>query len=187
MTATVEQATKNAGIVYDRLLKQGRPEADARRDAERWVFGNNGVEVTLPAPADPLDDALTTLRDMVRRSQQQYAQQQASRSSPSKRQCTTCSRPWPFTGECEDCRRFRRAAARTKREHSPSDATLLLRAERSRDRSYREWEDIRIRKQDGDPLVSNWNIEFAKNKFEQHEAEYVRVCEDIAARARRTA
>ena len=194
MTATVDQATKNAKIVYDRLLKQGRPEADARRDAERWVLGNNGVEVTLPAPAAPprrsfLDDLITNASAAAG---EPWGYVWASTPPrPSMRRCPTCSQPWPFIGECGNCQRRRwtvwMAGTRAKREHVPSDATLLLRAERNRDRSYREWEDIRIRKQDGDPLVSNWNIEFAKNKFEQHEAEYVRVCEDIAARARRTA
>ena len=45
-----EAALDQANTVYRRLLAQGRREADARRDAERWVMGNHGVEVTLPAP-----------------------------------------------------------------------------------------------------------------------------------------
>ena len=42
----VEAAEK----VYERLIAQGRPEPDARRDAEAWVQGNLGVAVQLPAP-----------------------------------------------------------------------------------------------------------------------------------------
>ena len=47
---TLEQALEKADTVYRRLLAQGRSEPDARRDAERWVKGNHGVDVTLPAP-----------------------------------------------------------------------------------------------------------------------------------------
>lgn len=36
--------------VYQRLLQQGRPEPQARRDAEAWVLGNLGVRITLPEP-----------------------------------------------------------------------------------------------------------------------------------------
>ena len=47
---TLEQALEKATTVYRRLLAQGRSEPDARRDAERWVKGNFGLAVTLPAP-----------------------------------------------------------------------------------------------------------------------------------------
>ena len=47
---TLEQALEKADTVYRRLLAQGRSEPDARRDAERWVKGNHGLDVTLPAP-----------------------------------------------------------------------------------------------------------------------------------------
>ena len=42
-----EKARENAIKVYRTLLRQGRPETDARRDAEAWVKGNYGVEVLL--------------------------------------------------------------------------------------------------------------------------------------------
>ena len=45
------EAQKAASKVYERLLAQGRPEPQARRDAEKWVKGNYGVDVTLPAPS----------------------------------------------------------------------------------------------------------------------------------------
>ena len=45
------EAQKVASKVYERLLAQGRAEPQARRDAEKWVKGNYGVDVTLPAPS----------------------------------------------------------------------------------------------------------------------------------------
>ena len=45
--ASEEEARKASLKVYRRLLAQGRPEQDARRDAERWVKGNLGVEVSI--------------------------------------------------------------------------------------------------------------------------------------------
>ena len=50
-----QQGLEAAEKVYTALLAQGRPEAAARRDAERWVAGNLGVEVKLP---DPLSEGL---------------------------------------------------------------------------------------------------------------------------------
>lgn len=46
-------AWQAAHKVYNALLRQGRPEADARRDAERWVLGNYGHKVVLPPPQEP--------------------------------------------------------------------------------------------------------------------------------------
>ena len=51
MTSPAAHAERAARKVYERLLKQGRSEPAARRDAEEWVRGNLGAEVTLPAPA----------------------------------------------------------------------------------------------------------------------------------------
>ena len=45
-----------AEIVYERLLAQGRPEEQARRDAERWVLGNFGIAVKLQEPQPIVDE-----------------------------------------------------------------------------------------------------------------------------------
>ena len=45
------EAKRAASKVYERLLAQGRAEPQARRDAEKWVKGNYGVDVSLPAPS----------------------------------------------------------------------------------------------------------------------------------------
>ena len=46
-----EKALEHAAKVYLALMRQGRQEAQARRDAEAWVKGNYGVEVEL-SPED---------------------------------------------------------------------------------------------------------------------------------------
>lgn len=46
-----DHALEAAKKVYRRLLDQGRSDEEARRDAERWVKGNLGVDVELPKPA----------------------------------------------------------------------------------------------------------------------------------------
>ena len=58
-----EAAHRQADTVYRRLLAQGRPEADARRDAERWVMGNHGVEVKLAEPS--ISEPYQTLGDWL--------------------------------------------------------------------------------------------------------------------------
>ena len=67
---TAEKAKQNGTKVYQTLLRQGRPEADARRDAEQWVMGNYGVDVTLEAPsglASDIEDILNrAARNTVR-------------------------------------------------------------------------------------------------------------------------
>ena len=45
-----QEAQKAASRVYERLLAQGRAEPAARRDAERWVKGNYGIDIVLPPP-----------------------------------------------------------------------------------------------------------------------------------------
>ena len=47
---TKEKATEHGQRVYKKLLAQGRAEPEARRDAEKWVMGNFGIEVKLPEP-----------------------------------------------------------------------------------------------------------------------------------------
>ena len=50
---TLEQALEKADTVYRRLLAQGRSEPDARRDAERWVKGNHGVDGDVARAGEP--------------------------------------------------------------------------------------------------------------------------------------
>ena len=63
---TPEQGLEKATTVYRRLRAQGRPEADARRDAERWVKGNFALDVTLPAPEGlRYGPATVTIEDVI--------------------------------------------------------------------------------------------------------------------------
>ena len=48
-----EKALEHAEKVYLALMRQGRQEAQARRDAEAWVKGNYGVEVKLSVLGRP--------------------------------------------------------------------------------------------------------------------------------------
>lgn len=50
---TPDKALEHATTVYHRLMQQGRAEAEARADAERWVEGNFGISVTLPVKLAP--------------------------------------------------------------------------------------------------------------------------------------
>ena len=174
MTITIDQATKNAKIVYDRLLKQGRPEADARRDAERWVLGNNGVTVTLPAPAGQLDDTLMNLRDMVRRSQQQYAPQRASQPRASMGLCPTCFQPWPFTGRCESCQRDSWMADR--KNMNRSNGARKAAAKRKVNKAHKAYMDMMWRFQSDDPFVNGAMVDSALRLFDAANEEYSRVC-----------
>ena len=55
MSSQDREYVDTAVKVYQRLLQQGRPEPQARRDAEAWVLGNLGVGITLPEPEpDPM-------------------------------------------------------------------------------------------------------------------------------------
>ena len=68
--------------VYGVLLRQGRSEAAARRDAERWVLGNYGIGVDLAAsPSQPPipSASLEQTREEERLRQQREAQQRAER------------------------------------------------------------------------------------------------------------
>ena len=83
---TVPQAPphvwKAAQKIYRTLLRQGRSEAAARRDAERWVLGNYGIGVDLAAsPSQPPipSASLEQTREEERLRQQREAQQRAER------------------------------------------------------------------------------------------------------------
>ena len=67
---STEKAQEQARKVYDRLRAQGRPQADAVRDAEAWVYGNYGVVITLviSEPRTTSDSqAVRDLRDILGR------------------------------------------------------------------------------------------------------------------------
>ena len=67
---STEKAQEQARKVYDRLRAQGRPQADAIRDAEAWVYGNYGVVITLviSEPRTTSDSpAYRDLRDILGR------------------------------------------------------------------------------------------------------------------------
>lgn len=55
---TTKKATQNGTKIYKTLISQGRSETQARRDAEQWVMGNHGIEITLPVLTSSTENIL---------------------------------------------------------------------------------------------------------------------------------
>ena len=109
---------KAAQTIYDVLLRQGRAEPDARRDAQRWVEGNYGYEVVLPVPAKAKREAET------RRS---YSAADAAKDAKVAEEVDAWLRQ----------ERMRQEAEREREEAYP-----WLRQERMRQQAAREREDV---------------------------------------------
>ena len=54
MPVNVDVAMDAAHKIYDRLIKLGRSDVEARRDAESWVRTTWGITIQLPMPAPAL-------------------------------------------------------------------------------------------------------------------------------------
>ena len=51
MPVNIDVAMDAAHKIYDRLIKLGRSDVEARRDAESWVRTTWGITIQLPMPA----------------------------------------------------------------------------------------------------------------------------------------
>ena len=58
---TMQQATRTAETVFDRLVAQGRSTVESRLDAIRWVEGNYGITVNLPTVVESITDVASVL------------------------------------------------------------------------------------------------------------------------------
>ena len=182
MTTITEQANLNALKVYQALLKQGRVEAEARRDAERWVLENNRVSVSLPAPRQPSSSpfgygggipgkrrkANSTFsyeaggyRVTLEYDAAGYVKSRtAQRIRPTARVCFNCGKPLSLNEVCEDCRRrawerlLHRASASANRQKR-ADAT------RERNTAHRKWQAAQEEHGPKDPVTQAWWNEFA--------------------------
>ena len=182
MTTITEQANLNAWKVYQALLKQGRAEAEARRDAERWVLENNRVSVSLPAPRQPSSSpfgydggppgkrrkANSTFsyeaggyRVTLEYDAAGYVKSRtAQRIRPTARVCFNCGKPWSLNGVCEDC--LRRAWERqAQMEKALRDAIRANRQKRARNPAPRNWQQTQWSHGSNDQTTQAWWKEFA--------------------------